>query len=141
MPVRIRLARPPGATKLTTHYHIVVVDARKRRDANPLEILGIYDPRIRPRVDRAGGWTVDDAMKTIAGTDALPAPDKRIEWSVDRLRYWVGVGAEPTKTIVHLLDYVSPLHPFPKPTFQDSTMELIGNSFLGWTDKRGSEVS
>ncbi|KAF8310041.1 ribosomal protein S16, partial [Clavulina sp. PMI_390] len=81
MVVRIRLARPPGATKLTTHYHIVVVDAKKRRDAKPLEILGIYDPKLHPA-----------------------RPDKRVEWSVDRLRYWVGVGAEPTKTVVHLLD-------------------------------------
>lgn len=109
MPVRIRLARPAGATKLTTHYHIVAVDAKKRRDAKPLEILGIYDPALRSRYDKNKVWTVEDAQKTLRGLDAPPAPDRRIEWSVDRLRYWVGVGAEPTKTIVQLLNSVSPL--------------------------------
>ena len=111
MPVRIRLSRPPGATKLTTHYHIVAVDAKKRRDAKPLEILGIYDPALRSRYDKSKGWTVEDAFKTLKGLDALPAPDSRIEWSVGRLRYWVGVGAEPTKTVVHLLDSVSRIFP------------------------------
>lgn len=107
MPVRIRLARPPGATKLTTHYHLVAVDGRKRRDAKPLEILGIYDPAVRSRVDKSKTWSVEDAMKTIAGKDAPPPPDRRVEWSVDRLRYWVGVGAEPTKTVVSLFDKVT----------------------------------
>jgi small subunit ribosomal protein S16 len=107
MPVRIRLARPPGATKLTSHYHIVAVDSRKRRDAKPIEILGIYDPKLRSRFDKSRGWTVEDALQTISGTNAPPTPECRVEWSVDRLRYWVGVGAEPTKTIVNLLDYVS----------------------------------
>ena len=107
MPVRIRLSRPPGATKLTTHYHIVAVDAKKRRDAKPLEILGIYDPALRSRYDKNKGWTVQDAFKTLEGLDAPPVPDRRVEWGVDRLRYWVGVGAQPTKTVVHLLDSVS----------------------------------
>jgi small subunit ribosomal protein S16 len=107
MPVRIRLSRPPGATKLTTHYHIVAVHAKKRRDAKPLEILGIYDPALKSRYDKSKGWTVEDAFKALKGLDAPPVPDRRIEWSVDRLRYWVGVGAEPTKTVVHLLDFVS----------------------------------
>lgn len=106
MPVRIRLARPSGATKLTTHYHIVAINATKRRDAKPLEVLGIYDPVLRSRYDKSKGWTVEDAQKTLRGLDAPPPPDRRIEWSVDRLRYWVGVGAEPTKTIVQLLDSV-----------------------------------
>lgn len=112
MPVRIRLSRPPGATKLTTHYHIVAIDSKKRRDAKPLEILGIYDPVLRSRRDTTKGWSVEDAFKTLKGLDAPPAPDRRIEWSIDRLRYWVGVGAEPTKTIVHLLDSVSQKHGF-----------------------------
>lgn len=111
MPVRIRLSRPPGATKLTTHYHIVAVDAKKRRDAKPLEILGVYDPALRSRYDKNKGWTVQDAFKTLKGLDAPPVPDRRIEWGVDRLRYWVGVGAQPTKTVVHLLDSVSQNRP------------------------------
>lgn len=110
MPVRLRLARPPGATKLTTHYHIVAVNSKKRRDAKPLEIVGIYDPALRSRQDKNKVWTVEDAHKTIRGLDSPPSPDKRIEWSVDRMRYWVGVGAEPTKTIVQLLDSVRPTH-------------------------------
>lgn len=107
MPVRIRLARPPGSTKLTTHYHVVAVDGRKRRDAKPLEILGIYDPAVRSRIDKSKTWTVEDAVKTMNGNDGPPPPDRRVEWSVDRLRYWVGVGAEPTKTVVSLFDRVS----------------------------------
>ena len=102
MPVRIRLSRPPGHTKLTTHFHIVAIDGRKRRDAKPLEILGIYDPHLKSRVN-VRPWRVEDAL----WPEPAPPPDKRVEWSLERLKYWLSVGAQPSKTVVELLEEVS----------------------------------
>lgn len=41
---------------------------------------------------------------------------KTIEWSVDRIRYWLHVGALPSKSVVKLLEMVSLAYPsFPGP--------------------------
>jgi small subunit ribosomal protein S16 len=65
-------------------FHIVAVNQRARRNAKPAEILGIYNPHIE----------FGDKHKTI-------------EWSVDRIRYWLHVGAVPSKSVVKLLELVS----------------------------------
>ncbi|KAF9513897.1 hypothetical protein BS47DRAFT_910707 [Hydnum rufescens UP504] len=111
MPVRIRLSRPPGHTKLTTHFHIVAIDGRKRRDAKPLEILGIYDPNLKSRVNTSRPWKVEDALRP----RAAPPPDRRVEWSVDRIKYWLGVGAQPSKTVVELLEKANVIPKRPQP--------------------------
>lgn len=85
MPVRLRLAR--HGQKHTPYYHIVAVNASKRRDARPLEKLGEYDP-----IPRAGP------------SERL---EKKVEWNAERIKYWLGVGAEPTETVVKLLEKVS----------------------------------
>jgi len=61
-------------------FHLVAINSLKARDAKPIETLGIYDP----------------AMTF--------AKHKTVEWSVDRIRYWLGVGALPSKTVVRLLE-------------------------------------
>lgn len=33
--------------------------------------------------------------------------EKRIVWDVERVRYWLGVGAQPTESVVKLLERVS----------------------------------
>ncbi|KAF8592089.1 ribosomal protein S16 [Ramaria rubella] len=62
-------------------FHMVAIDLRKRRDAKPIETLGIYQPALK-HGDR----------------------EKRIEWSVERIRYWLSMGAQPSKTFERLLN-------------------------------------
>lgn len=62
--------------------HLVVINARKRRDANPIETVGIYKPRV------------------------APSETKNVEWSVARIKYWLDVGAQPSKSVVRLLTEV-----------------------------------
>jgi small subunit ribosomal protein S16 len=72
--VRIRLARV-GATKRPS-YRVVAIDSRRPRNGRSLEILGFYDPLTEPA-------TV------------------RIE--AERVRDWIGKGAQPSDTVVKLL--------------------------------------
>ncbi|KAI0067812.1 ribosomal protein S16 [Artomyces pyxidatus] len=83
MPVRLRLSL--HGNKNSRIFHLVAIDLRKRRDAKPIELLGIYNPRLR----------LGEAHKTM-------------EWSVDRIKYWLETGgATPSKTVVRLLERVS----------------------------------
>ena len=81
MPVRLRLA--VHGVRNHRIYHIVAVNQRQRRNAKPIELLGVYNPRIAP------GETT-----------------KTIELSRDRLRHWISVGASPSKTVTQLLQLV-----------------------------------
>lgn len=87
MPVRMRLAM--HGRRNARIFHLVVATATKARDAKPIETLGIFNPRPQPG-----------------------ASSKTVEWSVDRINYWLGVGAEPTKAAVRLLTLVceTPMH-------------------------------
>lgn len=84
MPVRIRMAM--HGRKHNKIFHLVAIDQRKRRDAKPAELLGIYNPALE-----------------------LGATHKTVQWSVDRIKYWLGVGATPSKSAVRLLEWVSGL--------------------------------
>jgi len=65
-------------------FHLVATDLRKRRDAKPIELLGIYDPRL-----------------------GLGQEHKTMHWSVDRILYWLEKGgAQPSKPVVKLLEKV-----------------------------------
>lgn len=83
MAVRIRLAM--HGLRHNRVFHLVAVQQQARRNAKPIETLGIYNPRVAP------GETT-----------------KTIQWSVDRIRYWLSVGALPTKAAERLLALVSP---------------------------------
>lgn len=65
-------------------YHIVAARRFKARDSHPIETLAVYDPRLKPNTTT-----------------------KTVEWSVDRINYWLRQGAEPTKSVLHLLTMVS----------------------------------
>lgn len=65
--VKIRLSRH-GAKK-RPFYHVVVTDSESPRDGKFLEQLGTYDPS---------------------------RPDAEIRLNLDRLQYWLSVGALPT---------------------------------------------
>ena len=82
MPVRLRLAM--HGIRHNRIFHLVAIDLRKRRDARPIETLGIF----RPAAD------ADTGAKTI-------------QWAVERIKYWLDVGAQPSKSVVRLLTQVS----------------------------------
>jgi len=58
------------------HYRIVVADARTKRDGRAIEEIGIYHPMESP---------------------------SRIEVDSERAQYWLGVGAQPTEPVAHIL--------------------------------------
>jgi small subunit ribosomal protein S16 len=74
--VKIRLMRM--GSKRNPHYRIVVVDSRKKRSADYIEQLGYYDPR----------ETTDAPLKL----------------DTERAAHWLGVGAQPTETVVRLFE-------------------------------------
>lgn len=81
MPMRIRVAM--HGVRNNRIFHLVAINQRARRDGKPTELLGIYDPRMAP------GDT-----------------EKKVEWSIDRIKYWLSVGAVPSKSAVKLLEMV-----------------------------------
>lgn len=102
MPVRIRLAR--HGQRNTPFYHIVAINSSQARNARPLEKLGTYDPIPRlpsiadlPSSSKVFGKEVGEVKK-----------EKEIKWDEDRIRYWLGTGAQPTRSVVKLLERVSP---------------------------------
>lgn len=81
MPIRLRMAMHGTCHKKV--FHIVAINSSLRRDAKPAELLGIYNPHIQ------------EGEQT-----------RTVRWSVDRLRYWLSVGAVPSKTVARLLELV-----------------------------------
>jgi small subunit ribosomal protein S16 len=78
--VVIRLRRT-GKTKQPS-YRLVVADKRSPRDGKFIEIIGHYNPIRQP---------------------------KELVVKNDRARYWLGVGAQPSDTVVRLLKQVNVL--------------------------------
>lgn len=74
--VKIRLTRM--GSKRNPHYRMVVVDARKKRSADYIEQIGYYDPR----------ETTESSLRVDA----------------ERAAHWLGQGAQPTDTVVRLLE-------------------------------------
>ena len=75
--VVIRLAR--GGAKKRPFYNIVVADSRERRDGRFIERVGFYNPMA-------------------AGSE------QPLRVALDRVTYWVGVGAQPSATVLRLVD-------------------------------------
>ena len=74
MAVRMRLARV--GSKKNPIYRVVAADSRAKRDGKFIEIVGRYNPRTEPST---------------------------IEFDEDRVRDWLGKGAQPTGTVARLL--------------------------------------
>jgi len=87
MVVRIRLAR--FGKKKAPFYNIVVMPARTGRQRLPIEVVGTYNPipDIPPPNERIPG---EKGVKEIA-------------MDVARIKYWLGVGAQPSDTVARLL--------------------------------------
>lgn len=74
MAVKIRLRRM-GAKK-APFYRIVVADSRYPRDGRSLEEIGFYNPLTDPA---------------------------EVKVDLERAKYWIGVGAQPSDTVRALL--------------------------------------
>jgi ribosomal protein S16 len=90
----------------------VAINSSKRRDALPLEKLGEYDPIPRPAPTSTSLAHAIEKSFHLASraptTDELREKrEKRIVWDVERVRYWLGVGAQPSESVVKLLERVS----------------------------------
>jgi len=74
--VKIRLARS-GANK-RPFYHIVVADARSKRDGRRIERIGFFNPLARGQ-------------------------EERLRLDLERVEYWTGVGAQLTERVQYLV--------------------------------------
>lgn len=101
MPVRIRLAR--HGQRHSPFYHLVAIASSKRRDAHPIELLGTYDP-----IPRLPSTADLPSSSKVFGTvvEAIPK-EKEVKWNVERIRHWLDTGAQPTRSVVKLLERVS----------------------------------
>lgn len=73
MALKIRLAR--AGAKKRPYYHIVVADSRSPRDGRFIEKVGAYNPML-PKES-----------------------EERIRLKEDRIKHWLGVGAQPTERV------------------------------------------
>lgn len=78
MSLKIRLAR--GGSKKRPHYSIVAADSRMPRDGRFIEKLGTYNP--------------------LLAKDS----EERVKMDIDRVKYWMGHGAQPTDRISRMLE-------------------------------------
>lgn len=78
MSVSLRLSR--GGSKKRPYYRVVVANSRAPRDGKYLEQVGTYNP-------------------VLAKDD-----ENRVRLVEDRVRYWLGVGAQPTDRVARMLD-------------------------------------
>jgi len=102
MAVRIRLQRC-GAKHRPT-YRIVAAESTKRRDGRFIEILGFYHPKAR-------------------------GAQKEIEIKLERVDYWIKVGAQATETANSLIKRArrapsTESQKKPNPTQEKATEEL-----------------
>lgn len=74
--VKIRLKRL--GTKKRPYYRIVVQDVREPRNGKTIDEVGIYHP--------------------------IETAEKQISFDADKVRNWLGKGAQPTDTVRRLLN-------------------------------------
>jgi small subunit ribosomal protein S16 len=76
--VKIKLTQT--GTKNAKKYRIIAIEEGKRRDGKAIEILGFYNPMVKPA---------------------------QLNFKQDRLDYWISVGAQMTETCQKLLTKTS----------------------------------
>jgi small subunit ribosomal protein S16 len=76
MALKIRLQR--GGSTHNPVYRVVVAESTSRRDGRFVEIIGSYSPQARGQ-------------------------DMEYQLKMDRVEYWMSVGAKPTDTIRNIL--------------------------------------
>lgn len=78
MSVKIRLSR--GGSKKRPYYYVVVAHGTAPRDGRYIEQIGTFDPMLKK----------DNP--------------ERVKLLEDRVKHWIGVGAQPTDRVLRLLD-------------------------------------
>ncbi len=78
MALKIRLAR--GGSKKRPFYAIVAADSRMPRDGRFIEKLGTYNPML-PKDS-----------------------EERVKMNMERIKYWLGEGAQPTDRVSRMLE-------------------------------------
>ena len=81
MAVRLRFAL--HGLRHNRVMHLVAINSTARRNAKPIETLAIFDPKLRPGEQH-----------------------KTVQWSVDRIKYWLREGAQPSTSAIKLLTMV-----------------------------------
>jgi small subunit ribosomal protein S16 len=78
MSTKIRLSR--GGAKKRPYYYIVVAHSASPRDGRYIEQIGTFNPML-PKTDEA-----------------------RVKLDVERAKYWLSVGAQPSDRVARILD-------------------------------------
>jgi small subunit ribosomal protein S16 len=78
MSVKIRLSR--GGAKKRPYYYVVAASTPSPRDGRYIEQIGTFDPMLKK----------DD--------------QNRVKLNLERCKYWLSVGAQPTDRVARLLD-------------------------------------
>ena len=78
MAAKIRLSR--GGSKKRPYYYVVVAHAQSPRDGRYIEQIGTLNPLLKK----------DNP--------------ERVKLDVERVKYWLGVGAQPTDRVMRILD-------------------------------------
>jgi small subunit ribosomal protein S16 len=78
MSLKIRLAR--AGAKKRPYYRIVIADSRFPRDGRYIEKVGTFNPLL-PR-----------------------EASERVKLDEERIKHWIGVGAQPTDRVLRFLD-------------------------------------
>ncbi|MCS7237936.1 MAG: 30S ribosomal protein S16 [Thermoguttaceae bacterium] len=81
MAVRIRMKKM--GRRHRPFYRICIMDARTPRDGREIEVVGTYDPMVRDE-------------------------DARVKFNLERVSYWLSVGAQPTEKVAILLKKYGP---------------------------------
>jgi small subunit ribosomal protein S16 len=78
MAVKMRLSR--GGSKKHPYYYVIVAHGSSPRDGRYIEQIGTFNPMLKK--DHAD----------------------RVKLNADRVKHWLGVGAQPTDRVMRLLD-------------------------------------
>ncbi|XP_057815917.1 uncharacterized protein LOC131029446 [Cryptomeria japonica] len=93
--VRLRLARV-GCTH-RPFFRLVATDSAAKRDGRHLEKLGFYDPLVVKEKKK------DKKKNKEKDKDDQKDKEKEMSINIERVKYWLSVGAQPTETVQHLL--------------------------------------
>lgn len=121
MSVRIRMKR--FGRKNRPYYRVCVIDRRKAREGKPIEEVGTYDPMV---YDKA----------------------KRVTLNLERIEYWISVGAQPSDHVATLIKKVKTNQfgsakaaaPAPKPKELAAPVAAEGASAEGAAPAEGGDA-
>ncbi|GAA6041936.1 hypothetical protein JCM8097_000232 [Rhodosporidiobolus ruineniae] len=110
MPIRIRLART-HLSRNNPSYTLVATQASARPTAQPLELLGTYSPlpAILPPPSRSPNGQLRDqrewgARQFAKRPSTAEVGVKKVDWNLERVRWWLSQGAVPSKSVERLLN-------------------------------------